>query len=848
MQQDNKNEIKISVIIPVYNVEPWIGECIESLKKQKQDGLEFIFVDDCGTDNSMKIVESWAAEDNRVRLIRNESNKGEGASRNAGIEAARGRYINNIDPDDRVSDDFYETLYTKAMESGCDIVKGARAEFEDGKALGEVELIKPISKLNSLIMGRREKGLPLYELFTYEHTTAIYKADLLMDNNIRYGNSRNSGDVTFLLKVCKYTESIAVTEDAVYYYRQRTGAATSEYTMSRAWNELEALDETVSYLKIIKEEGSSSIYLKDRIRNYLSNYYYAIRAEDVPEPVREEYHNCLKSIIGRLGFTPALFEGFAELEVFLNYETIIPYYKIKNGKEFYDGIERWTEFFEVQGRNIKEIHYKGYASSLYRSLCWTFKYGPRKRYLSILIYDRFYRSMFARLSRGDKNKILRLFATSEKRHRLLCDDKTDPKVSVVIPVYNAEKYIARCIESLREQTLTEIEFIFVDDCSPDGSMAPIYEWASFDSRVRILRNDTNLGEGGSRNRGMEAARGIYVNTIDPDDWVSCDFYELLYAKAAKTGADIVKGTRIKIRDKSYDEHLPQSNLNEKIELSLTAGRPLYRILTYEHQTVLFKRKLLSERTKYGKSANACDTMFLLSLCSEADSFALEKEARYYYLQRDGSATGDYSLRRSRNELISFREQIDFIIQREMTDKNACAYCLKHYRTYSSRLCHAIKSEHIALQAIEECISELKECVRLISPLLHLYGSVPEIEALSEDNCLLASELCEDPAISSEEIQDWICYISTQKNKKRKPMNRRLASLMATYTIMLKDARNASKDAADSLSKPGEELKKLRRSDRAFIRLKRLYYMTRRNLIKRALRQNDRTSTYANIRK
>ena len=62
-----KKEIKISVILPVYNVEPWIRDCIESLKRQELSGLEFIFVDDCGADNSMRIVESWAAEDERVR-------------------------------------------------------------------------------------------------------------------------------------------------------------------------------------------------------------------------------------------------------------------------------------------------------------------------------------------------------------------------------------------------------------------------------------------------------------------------------------------------------------------------------------------------------------------------------------------------------------------------------------------------------------------------------------------------------------------------------------------------------------------------------------------------------------
>ena len=107
------DEIKISVILPVYNVEPWIGDCIESLKKQRQDGLEFIFVDDCSTDNSIGVVEDWAAKDNRVRIIHNKENIGQGPSRNRGIEIARGEYLSFIDPDDWVCDVFYEKLSIK---------------------------------------------------------------------------------------------------------------------------------------------------------------------------------------------------------------------------------------------------------------------------------------------------------------------------------------------------------------------------------------------------------------------------------------------------------------------------------------------------------------------------------------------------------------------------------------------------------------------------------------------------------------------------------------------------------------------------------------------------------------
>ena len=826
---------KISVIIPVYNVEPWIGECIESLKKQKQEGLEFIFVDDCGTDNSMKIVESWAAEDKRVRILRNKENAGSGPSRNAGIAAARGQYISNIDPDDWVSDNYYEMLYSKAVESGCDIVKGTRVEYKDGKTHEELKSVKASGRLNSEIMERSEKGLPLHEVFTYEHTTAIYKADLLSDKNIRYGTSKNSGDVLFLLKVCKNTESIAVTEDAVYYYRQRAGATTSEYSMRRTWNELETLEETISYLKNVSGEEPATLYLQSRIRNNLSNYYYATRAEDVSESVRKDYQNHFKNVIGRLGFMPSLFEGFAELEVFLNYGFIIPFYKIKNGREFYDGVERWTEFFEAQGQNTEEIHHKGYASALYRSLCWTFKYGPRRRYMSIIRHDPFYKSMLGRLSRRDRNRVLQHFKKSEKSYQLLHGDSTNPKVSVIIPVYNAEKYITRCIESLRAQTLKELEFIFVDDCSPDGSMVPVYKWASFDSRVTIIRNGTNLGEGGSRNRGIEAARGLYVNTIDPDDWVSCDYYELLYAKAVKTGADIVKGTRIKIKDDTYEEEQPRSNYNEAIEIGLAKGRALYTELHYEHQTIIVKRMLLNDEIRYGASGNACDTTFLLYLCSAAKSLAMEKDALYYYLQRAGSATGSYSLGRSKNELISFKEQIGFLMRTGSPDLNAYRYCLSRYRTYSSRFCHAVKGGCILSQDREDYISELKEFISIITPLLQIYGSTPEIEALVEDKCLLAAQLCEDSKINAEEISDWIGYASSKHSAQRNGLNERIARLLVEHLERSRDSRHGRENLKADLLRKRAELKRLDKKDRLFIYYKTYYFIIRRKLVNRAIR-------------
>ena len=126
----------------------------------------------------------------------------------------------------------------------------------------------------------------------------------------------------------------------------------------------------------------------------------------------------------------------------------------------------------------------------------------------------------------------------------MSNDNSHIKVSVLIPVYGVEKYIERCARSLFEQTMREgIEFIFTDDCTPDGSIAilekVLNDYPERKPQVRIIHHDTNKGLAVARVTGVNAARGEYVIHCDSDDWVEPDMYELMYAKAKETDADIV---------------------------------------------------------------------------------------------------------------------------------------------------------------------------------------------------------------------------------------------------------------------------------------------------------------------
>lgn len=118
-----------------------------------------------------------------------------------------------------------------------------------------------------------------------------------------------------------------------------------------------------------------------------------------------------------------------------------------------------------------------------------------------------------------------------------------PKVSVIVPVYGVEKYIERCARSLFEQTLDDIEYLFIDDCTPDKSIEIIKkilkDYPNRTNQIVIHRMDENSGQAFVRKWGMQNATGDYIIHCDSDDWVDVTMYEKMYNKAIEEGSDVV---------------------------------------------------------------------------------------------------------------------------------------------------------------------------------------------------------------------------------------------------------------------------------------------------------------------
>ena len=135
------------------------------------------------------------------------------------------------------------------------------------------------------------------------------------------------------------------------------------------------------------------------------------------------------------------------------------------------------------------------------------------------------------------------------------------KLSIIVPVYNVAEYLERCLNSLINQTLNEIEIICVNDGSTDNSLCILEKFAGLDNRIKII-NQKNKGLSGARNTGIKLIQGEYFGFLDSDDWVDLDYFEKLYKRAKNCDADISLGDFIR---KGKFKHKIRLKLNKEEE-------------------------------------------------------------------------------------------------------------------------------------------------------------------------------------------------------------------------------------------------------------------------------------------
>lgn len=239
-----------------------------------------------------------------------------------------------------------------------------------------------------------------------------------------------------------------------------------------------------------------------------------------------------------------------------------------------------------------------------------------------------------------------------------------PKVSVIIPVYNVEQYIERCARSLFEQTLDDIEYIFVNDCTPDKSMEVLArvleDYPSRKDQVRIIDMPVNSGQAKVRKVGIEAATGDYIIHCDSDDWVDVTIYEKMWKKAVTEDLEMV------ICNKLFKEFA-----NNQAILSTPPGiysKPEYfRAMLSEYVfhylwSSLMKRELfLNNAIVYPECNSAEDFVLMVQLMYFSEKIAFIEEPMYHYRYNLSSITGAMSKEKILNRCNQVKKNIDLII-------------------------------------------------------------------------------------------------------------------------------------------------------------------------------------------
>ena len=205
------------------------------------------------------------------------------------------------------------------------------------------------------------------------------------------------------------------------------------------------------------------------------------------------------------------------------------------------------------------------------------------------------------------------------------------KISIIIPIHNTGKYIARCAESLLSQTLDEIEYIFINDGTPDNSIEILSNViANYPHRkddIKIINHNPNKGTSASRNAGLSIAAGEYIFHCDSDDWVECSFCEKAYNKAKETDSDIVWSDYY-ISSARKNKYIKQKFEENKVSclLSMFKGNMQWNVWNK-----IFKKELYSnEGTTLSTSNNLTEDWATLKLFYYANKVSYLSGAYYHY--------------------------------------------------------------------------------------------------------------------------------------------------------------------------------------------------------------------------
>ena len=285
---------KVSIIVPVYNVEEYLRKSLDSVVNQTLKDIEIICVDDCSTDGSLNILKEYAKKDNRIRIIEQKENQGQGVARNIAIDIAQGEYIMFLDPDDWLELNACEEAYNQINKNKNDMVFFNLYIWKEhngkcGKRELDINRLKPFEEV------KNNPYINLRELQTNWFIggwtwVQIYSKDFLNKNNIIFSTHRYGEDLIFITKAMIESKDISILDVPLYNYRKRK-SSSKVYTDCYK----DVIETKKNTYKIIEVSGCN----KDLLNNFLlyeiaSNNMHFKKYTKANRKIRKDFYARLK--------------------------------------------------------------------------------------------------------------------------------------------------------------------------------------------------------------------------------------------------------------------------------------------------------------------------------------------------------------------------------------------------------------------------------------------------------------------------------------------------------------------------------------------------------------------------
>lgn len=264
--------IKVSVIIPVYNVENYLDRCLKSVLDQTEKNIEILCIDDCSTDNSLNILKYYAKTDERLHIFNNQHNYGQAYSRNIGLDAAKGEYIIFVDSDDYIDNRAIEEMYDTAIKRNLDLL------FCDAKIIREYKETQTTSlrRFRKAVYTDESGAVLFHHMVQHQDMFGnvwgvLYRTAFLKENQLRFIKGILHEDVPFIFKATILSRKAGCVNNTYYYYVERNNSTMRSDNIEQR---LEGM--LIAYFDMLifwREHGDYTDEINQSIHNHIENYH-----------------------------------------------------------------------------------------------------------------------------------------------------------------------------------------------------------------------------------------------------------------------------------------------------------------------------------------------------------------------------------------------------------------------------------------------------------------------------------------------------------------------------------------------------------------------------------------------